>query len=239
MMQTDRSKMNLLAEAVVIVTSILLAFGLDAMWEQRNDGAAEVRLRASLVREFRSNRKILEETMAGVRTGLGRIDTVAAMTPAQLLALPEDSAWVYLDDLSRPYTAELSSGITSSAVSSGTLALIRDEALRESIAGWLGRTDDIRERAGVMVGQEAYVESAVDRVAGELRLGLLSPSNSATLLQAVRSDAESMARVARKHFHSDIYLDELGVLLARLDSTLGSAFRELRDIRQIVAGQHE
>lgn len=220
MIGTNRSTANLLAEAVVIVVSILLAFGLDAMWDQRNDRQAEVRLRAALVREFRSNRELLEETMAGIREGRVRIEAIAVMTPEQVLSLPDDSAWIYLDDLSRPYTTELSSGVTSSAVSSGSLVLLQDVALRESIAGWLGRVDDIRERAGVMVNQEANVEASVDRIAAELRLGILSPSNSAELLHAVQSDGESMARVARKHFHSGIYLDELRVLLARLDSTL-------------------
>jgi hypothetical protein len=172
------------------------------------------------VREFQSNRQLLEETMAGIRQGRARIEAVAVIAPAEILSLPNDSAWVYLDDLSRPYTAELSSGVASSAVYSGTLALIQDEALRASIAGWLGRIDDVRERAGVMVDQGANVEASVDRVAAELRLGILSPSNSAELLHAVRSDGESMARVARKHFHSRFYLDELSVLLARLDSTL-------------------
>jgi len=219
-MQVDRSKANLLAEAVVIVVSILLAFGLDAIWDQRNDRSAEIRLRTSLVREFRGNGQILEETMAGVRRGQSRIEAFAAMTPEWAATLSEDTAWVYLDDLGRPYTAELSSGVTTSAVASGTLALIQDEVLRESIAGWLGRTDDIRERAGVMVAQEAIVYGAVDRVASTLDLGLLSPSNAGTLLQAVRSDGEAMARVARKHVHSGFYLEELNVLLARLDSTL-------------------
>jgi hypothetical protein len=220
MIRTGRSLASWLAEAVVIVLSILLAFGLDATWDEHHDRKAEARLRASLVREFRSNRDLLEETMAGVRRGRSRIEAVAGMGPEQILALPDDSAWVYLDDLSRPYTAELNSGVTSSAVSSGTLTLIQDEALRESIAGWLGRIDDIHERAGVMVNQEAYVETAVDHVAAELRLGLLTPSDAAELLHAIRSDDETMARVARKHVQSGIYLDELAVLLARLDSTL-------------------
>ena len=132
MIRTGRSLANLLAEAVVIVMSILLAFGLDAMWDERNDRQAEAGLRASLAREFRSNRGLLEETMSGVRRGRSRIEAVAAMAPEQIVSLPDDSAWVYLDDLSRPYTAELNSGVASSAVSSGTLALIQDEALRES-----------------------------------------------------------------------------------------------------------
>src|SRR3970282_274155 len=119
MIGTNRATANLLSHAVVIVVSILLAFGLDAMWDQRNDRQAEARLRAALVREFRSNRELLEETMAGIREGRVRIEAIAVMTPERVLSLPDDSAWVYLDDLSRPYTAELSSGVTSSAVSSG------------------------------------------------------------------------------------------------------------------------
>jgi len=220
MVRTDRSTANLLAEALVIVVSILLAFGLDAMWDQRNDRQAEAGLRASLAREFQGNREILAETMAGIRQSRSRIEAFAVMASEQVLSLPDDSAWVYLDDLSRPYTAELGSGVTKSAVSSGTLALIRDETLRESLAGWLGRVDDIRERAGVMVTQEAYVQSSVDRVAAGLRLGILSPSNSAELLHAVQSDSETMARVGRKHFHSGLYLDELTMLRSHLDSIL-------------------
>ena len=216
----DRSKSSLLAEAIVIVMSILLAFGLDALWDQRNDREDEARLRASLEREFRGNRLTLEQTMAGVHQGRERIEAVVAATGADLRSLPEDTAWAYLMALARPYTVELGSGATNSAVSSGTLALIRNETLRESLAGWLGRTEDIRERTGIMVRQGEYIEAAVDRVAAELAIGLLSPSNAPELLYGIRSDAESMARVARKHYHSGVYLGELSLLLSRLDSTL-------------------
>ncbi|HER20472.1 MAG TPA: hypothetical protein ENO14_05445, partial [Chromatiales bacterium] len=100
MVRTDRSTANLLAEALVIVVSILLAFGLDAMWDQRNDRQAEAGLRASLAREFQGNREILAETMAGIRQSRSRIEAFAVMASEQVLSLPDDSAWVYLDDLS-------------------------------------------------------------------------------------------------------------------------------------------
>jgi hypothetical protein len=216
----SRSKASLIAEAVVIVASILVAFGLDAAWDYRNERKSESELIAALTREFRANRQVLEETMAGVRQGRTRIEAVAGMTRSEIGALPNDSAWTYLQALWRPVTVELSSGVLTSALSSGTLALIQDDGLRESVSGWQGRTDDIRERATVVVRQEEIVGGEVGRIAAELEVALLSPANAPAVLSEVRSDELAMGRVVRKHYSSGVYLAELFGLLNRLDSTL-------------------
>ncbi len=44
--------LRVFVEGVVIVGSILLAFGIDAWWEERSDAALEQRLLISLLAEF-------------------------------------------------------------------------------------------------------------------------------------------------------------------------------------------
>ena len=54
--------LRVIAEGVVIVGSILLAFGIDAWWEVRVQHEEETQLLADLAEEFASNRSRLELT---------------------------------------------------------------------------------------------------------------------------------------------------------------------------------
>jgi hypothetical protein len=52
---------RLIAEGLAIVVSILLAFAIDAWWEQRQDTAEERRILVSLRDEFTEIRALLNE----------------------------------------------------------------------------------------------------------------------------------------------------------------------------------
>ena len=61
---TDTNKIawkRLSVEAAAIVGSILLAFAIDAWWEDRNDVELERRLLTVLLAEFEQNRELLRE----------------------------------------------------------------------------------------------------------------------------------------------------------------------------------
>ena len=205
---------------MVIVASILLAFGIDAAWEYRQDREAESELVAALIREFSANRETLLSTISRVESAQRGIDRLVALSPAEAGGLPPDTAWTLLNAAWIPNTYELSNGVVISALTSGTLALIGQASLREAVAGWPGRVDDIRERAGVMLSAQELVEAQVDRVAGSHGLMINDPMHSTRLLGLVRADGTAMAQVSRKQFLAGIYTVQMRELLIRLESTL-------------------
>ena len=147
------------------------------------------------------------------------------MTPAQLADLPQDSAGQHWGALYRPNTFQLASGATATALSSGNLGLIRDPRLRELVAGWPARSEDIDERAQVMVGFElAWADFVPTRSwAQESIVGLRRPDlrrSNPDRLRGVRSDAEALARVTMRTASAEIYLAQMRELISRVDSTL-------------------
>jgi hypothetical protein len=207
---------------VVIVASILLAFAIDAAWEYRQHREAESELVAALTREFSANRETLLATISRVELAQHRIDRLVGLSSAEAGGLPPDTAWTLLDATWIPNTYELSNGVVTSALSSGTLALIGQASLREAVAGWPGRVDDIRERAGVMLSAQELVEAHVDRIAGSHGLMINNPMHSARLLGLVRADGAAMAQVSRKQFLAGVYAVQMRELLIRLESTLAT-----------------
>ena len=127
-----------LIESAVIVVSILLAFGIDAWWDERQDRREEAEILAGLEREFVDYRDSL----------IAAMDRHALMMSAmsELLKAMESGAWVSaeltLDEaIGRslyPPTTELGGGVRDALVQAGRLELISDRALREKLALWPG-----------------------------------------------------------------------------------------------------
>lgn len=134
-----------LVEGVVIVVSILLAFGIDAGWGLYQDRLDEREAIDQLVLDFRANAARLD-TVRGTheaardasyeilaRAGIGG-DTANDVPTAELVFLSLRS-WTYDPVL----------GGINSLVQSGRLGLLRNDSLRVAIAGWPDIVGDMRE----------------------------------------------------------------------------------------------
>ena len=212
-----------LVEGVVIVLSILLAFAIDAAWDYRVARAFEEELLNSLLQEYGGNRATLERTVRRVEGDIERIDAFYAMRPEQLVDLPADSANAYWGALSRPLTFQLASGATATALSAGNLDLIRDRQLRELVAGWPARAEDIEERAQVMVGLEGtWYDFVPTRGWAQDALGPVRGADlpEPALLRGAREDSEAKARVAMRMRAAQVYVTQMRELIERVDSTL-------------------
>lgn len=118
----------LLAEAVLIVFSILLAFAIDAWWDGRQEEARRLELLGVLRTDFAATRLALGEAVEkavtdAARTG-GYLDIVAADQ-----VVGRDSLLYLLDGISEITFFEPSVASYRAALSTGSLDLIRNPAL--------------------------------------------------------------------------------------------------------------
>jgi hypothetical protein len=137
-------------EGVVIVSSILLAFGIDAWWEtlgQRDDARSAV---VALTADFGASRESLDSFRRSQERTIAAIDSVSDLlrgrtgrveVPAALLA------WVVRTPSFSP-----PSGALDALLSSGRLALLEDPELERALAAWPARASRLAARADLALG---------------------------------------------------------------------------------------
>lgn len=175
-MNVGRDWKRLVLQALAVTASILLAFAIDAWWDQWQDRTEEREAMVRLQREFETNhsrfvearashQRILESAVAL----LAHIDTLGAdplhETPDSLLP----SLWNW-------YTYDPLQGTLSSLVSSGRLSLIEDDSLRIALASWPDLVADLNE--------DEYAQRAVVR---DHLIPFLMRSTSARQLLSLRA----------------------------------------------------
>lgn len=135
------------AEVVAIVVSILLAFAIDAWWDERGERLEEQRVLQQLTEEFEAVDGQLEFYVAmDERTlrNVSRIDSLmqAALEEGRPAIMARDSTlrWLVTQGTFAPTLPTLD-GLRMS----GRLTLIRDEELVAALAAWPGQLEDAVE----------------------------------------------------------------------------------------------
>lgn len=166
MESSNRWAWRLVLEGIVVVGSILIAFVLDAWWEER---ALQADLRgelSSVGQEVAGN----QDLVAFEITRLERAITAAEVTVDRLYARRESPTALIPDSIlwqvafASP-TLELSLGALDALVASGRLAQIEDDELKRGLAGLRGRLSDAV--GDELLAQEILMESIFPALAEE------------------------------------------------------------------------
>lgn len=203
---------RLVAEAVAIVASILLAFAIDATWSGQEERQREQELLAALRSDFARNQELLAIARAeheGHRLAASEFLTLSDPGGASATSDVPDAVLLGLVSW---YTYDPVLGSLNSAIASGQLSLIRDHQLRVALAGWVDSVDDLLESEVVDRGHAhdfadvAFdfipFRSAVYRLAGSDRIGRPSTGaeDHAALLGSLRAENIATNRVAEIGF---------------------------------------
>jgi hypothetical protein len=127
---------RLSVEVVAIVGSILLAFAIDAWWEDRNEVELERRLLTALLVEFENNVELLRDARTFYEQRY--MDALRILEYLEQGATSLDHAEFEKSfrGLLIAGTLYLESGAHDGLLGSGNLGLIRDEELRNRLAAW-------------------------------------------------------------------------------------------------------
>ena len=134
-------------EGVAIVLSILLAFAIDAWWDERGDRLEEQRVLRQLTAEFEAVSDQLDRYVAMDRRTLrnvSRVDSLlqAALADGRPAIMVRDSTlrWLVTQGTFAPTLPTLDGLRTS-----GRLTLIQHEELGRALAAWPGQLEDAVE----------------------------------------------------------------------------------------------
>ena len=132
---------RLFAEGVVIVASILLAFGLDAWWDATQQHRETADLLAALDEEFALAAEELDATLVGHRNVVMSADTLLRRLRAGQGRVPAGRLyWV----LEAP-TSDLNQGTLTVLIASGRLEQVPSQRLRTVLAAWPAAVEDVQE----------------------------------------------------------------------------------------------
>ena len=232
---------RLVAEGLVIVASILLAFALDTWWDAKTERGEERAALESLREEFVGARDQLafylaaHQRIAGAASGLSELAGIALAAGEPAVSVPDTAlALVYIPPTFNPML-----GTLDGLLASGRLGLIRDPELRRSLAAWEGRLREGTEEEDKAVDFVFHQMDPVlrSRVDVSRALGLVDAVFDGTLTPAGAAresrlpvDTEvagifAFRRQIEEHGIDDLedVLTEIDRILALLETSLGTA----------------
>ena len=222
---------RLLAEGVVVVGSILIAFALDAWWDNRREAASLHEALQGISRELASNRDLLIRemgTLDRIRGGGGAVlDLMYAAEDRDSIEVVD--SLVFLISNWAP-SLEVSLGAVDALIASGRLAEIEDPELRLGLAGLRDRFADVVEDE--LVGRSIHVEQQGPLLSRLMDLGQLSR------MDVEFFDGGDVARTPVPHHGRIVYPNtrELRNIIYRKVSWYGSARGEIRALIHHIDG---
>ena len=138
---------RILAEGGAIVVSILLAFGIEAWWSARHLHLEEQNVLRQLTAEFQTNAHLLAERRQNHEEILRATQLVLSVTGPELDQEIAESPEVRaaIDRMTRWWTYDPQMGVISGLTQSGRLSIISSDSLRNSLAAWPSRVQDLVE----------------------------------------------------------------------------------------------
>lgn len=132
-------------EATAIVASILLAFTIDAWWDDRKERVEEREILESLQVEFEANRDGVAAVLRVHDEALRYAAQLMSLTEIEVLALSETDVERHVRYFAYPRTFDAVRGTVDALISSGKLGILQDRELRESLTTFVNMLEDAGE----------------------------------------------------------------------------------------------
>jgi hypothetical protein len=134
-----------LIDAIVVVCSILLAFAIDAWWDDRGERKAEIVLLKRLQADFSDVRAMLEVTLKDhAETHYACVALLKFEIGETLPATPEvDSMVAKVFIASRTFNP--GSGAVAAFLNSDRARLVRNQPLADLLLAWSGLVEELQE----------------------------------------------------------------------------------------------
>jgi hypothetical protein len=139
-----KSFSSLAAELLIVIVGILMAISIDAWWSGIGDRRAEQVLLLSLSEEFEENERALATQFDPYERRSASAETLLRLGP-EATDLSTDSLTSLWRWITRGGSYDPATGVLDAAMSSGDITLIRDPALRATLAGWPGKVDNLKD----------------------------------------------------------------------------------------------
>jgi len=230
-MTSTGSGRRLFAEAVVVVLSILLAFAIDAGWDNRQARENERAVIRGIQSELEESSQVLAASRDATTQAYDDLQRFLSAPRSELLQMsPSVAVNKVFAPLTRQFGGAIPTGALDAATGSGELAVISDPALRAALAR-LGSSNDAMKGMVDLIGEmDARTVAILGEFEGIQRIFTMDePQLDAETLAALRSDPRIMGAATAKMWFVGGYLSELGRLQSIIDENLRLIADNLED----------
>ena len=206
-------------EATAIVASILLAFSIQAWWDNLQAREAEQIALLSLLDDFESSRIELTDRIQSVQGSRTRFLAFESASLENLGALPQSVSEQMLSSISTGGTFDAYLGTLDAIAADGRLALIRDDSIRRLLSKWTKAMKDIEEDNMAVRSGAIRVRTKMEPYGGPFFTGFIGesgppasnifPRANGSVVAKLRSDASFVSTVRSHQFSMSLYLMEL------------------------------
>lgn len=232
---------RLSVEVAAIVASILLAFAIDAWWDERENRLEETEILLGLQKEFLLHRENLGAVIEWHENAL--------LLYRDLLAASYSGNW-YANDhtidqaimaLISPTTTDTGSGVINGLVSSGRIEMLSNKALREKLAAWEGVfgevQDDEMNNSNFVFGQIVpYLTRRGIPLSGAFRTqdidwptAAISLSEDADVLSRLLSDSAFQVLVEARYGYQSHTTGEYAQAIVAIDEILNEIEKSIAE----------
>jgi len=136
---------RLVTEMIVIVASILLAFWIDAAWEERSERTREYQALNDLQVDFLENEERLQNAVDYGRVRIRSLEALAAIATSRIPAPSRDSINSLFSQIIWFNAVDPVTSTLDGLKGSGELGILRRERLRTLLARWESHVRDTKE----------------------------------------------------------------------------------------------
>ncbi len=208
--------LQLLAEGLLIVFSILLAFAIESWWAERKERIEEEKLLVNLQIDFTKNKRLLENSIDRFTMTIENSQLIMDFIRPGEIPTEEILADSILFKHLLWHTYDPVIGTLNSAIASGHISLIENERLRTELAEWEDLVEDMKESERIDIDFMTRINEEIFRYVPTRTMAYLM-GNSIML-------RESTARTDYKKLKSSLYLENLlANRIGEMSVTLGEA----------------
>jgi hypothetical protein len=202
---------RILAEGAAIVVSILLAFSIQAWWDEYQEERQLYEILEALEDAFSGNLSQIDDNIEVVSANYELLNRFIQIGPENIEKIPMGDRFGTLRAIWAPDTRNLNTGLLLKMLDAERLKSLRNAELQQSIAHWQSWLEQLNQRRALIDEGEVTIFRAL-----ALRQSLwpylvaIEPSNqpvlSTELLREIRDDQEVMALVVEKAHSAELQL---------------------------------
>jgi hypothetical protein len=223
---------RLIAETIAIVASILLAFAIDAWWEERSDYIRLTGAIQNIAAEVSDARDEIDNAVARNTFRIEGIRRFLTLEPDELLELSEDSLLSFDGVFYTPSPFDTSGYALQGFLAGGNLDIVPDDELRSALIAWAQLPSEIeRDYAeSLQLSMASFQRMAAHGVYTAFRneTGDLEIPDTVDLrgaLVSLRRDREAVEALAQLLFYFEDFNSQLEEGIEYADRVLKAAQR--------------